>query len=259
MVEEGKTAIVMENGVFRIKEEVYMAGERELEKREASPLREIAEEVVRHEVKETTEHASVLEEPAEEPGTGGIGDLLPDEDTLDLSKVVSGEKGPATEEALTIDREKTNPLRLKRSGLDYDEFLSSYPRSFTLTTQMKSLVEVSRRVSAVSAGLLLKKVQGFSPDLTVGLSDKSVQSFVFQSNEPFSIGFLQTRKAVAIDKNPADIRFLSARFDPDDIRYMKRILIIPAVFRSQEAFLFLSFSSETDIAMNVMLSNLIVR
>src|SRR5208283_363810 len=170
MVEEGKSAIVMENGVFRIKEEVYTAGERAREAREESPLREIAEEVVRHEEKETAEKPSAAEPPAEEPGTGGIGDLLRDEDTLDLSKVISGEKGPAAEESLTIDREKTNPLRLKHNGLDYDEFLSSYPRSFSHTTQMKSLVEVSRRVSAVSAGLLLKKVQGFVPDLTVGLS-----------------------------------------------------------------------------------------
>jgi hypothetical protein len=124
---------------------------------------------------------------------------------------------------------------------------------------MKSLVEVSRRVSAVSAGLLMKKVQGFAPDLTVGLSDKSVQTFVFVPNEPFTAQFLQTRKAVAIDRNPADVRLLSTRFDQDDIRYMKRILFIPAVFRSQEAFLFLSFSGETDISINVMLSKLIVR
>ena len=124
---------------------------------------------------------------------------------------------------------------------------------------MKSLVEVSRRVSAVSAGILIKKVQGFSPDLTVGLSDKSVQTLVFSATEPFAAEFLQTRKAVTINKNPADVRFLSSRIDLEDIRYMKRILFIPAVFRSQDAFLFFSFSGETDIAINVMLSKLIVR
>jgi hypothetical protein len=260
LVEEGKSAIVMEDGVFRIKEEVYMAGDRAREKREEGSLREIAEKVVRHEEKSGAGQPSPAEEPpTEEPGTGGIGELLRDEDTLDLSKVVSGEKGAAPEEALTIDREKTNPLNLKRNGLDYDEFLASYPRSFTHTTQMKSLVEVSRRVSAVSAGLLIKKVQGFSPDLTVGLSDKSIQTLVFSATEAFAAEFLQKRKAVTIDKNPADVRFLSSRIDLEDLRYMRRILFIPAVFRSQDAFLFLSFSGETDIAMNVMLSKLIVR
>jgi hypothetical protein len=258
LVEEGKSAIVMEDGVFRIKEEVYMAGERARALREGSHLREIAEEVVRHDEKEGAE-PSAPAQPAEEPGTGGIGDLLRDEDILDLSKVVSGEKGAAPEEALTVDREKTNPLKLKRTGLDYDEFLSSYPRSFTHTTQMKSLVEVSRRVSAVSACLIIKKVQVFSPDLTVGLSDKSVRALVFETQEPFAAEFLQTRKAVTINRNPAEVRFLGTRFDQEDLRYMKRVLFIPAVFRSQEAFLFLSFSGETDIAMNVILSKLIVR
>jgi hypothetical protein len=257
LVEEGKSAIVMEDGVFRIKEEVYQAGERVREKREENALREIAQEVVRRE-KESAEHPPAAE-PAEEPGTAGIGDLLRDEDTLDLSKVLSGEKGPVAEEALSLDREKSNPLRLKRNGLDYDEFLSSYPRSFTHTIQMKSLVEVSRRVSAVSAGIMLKKIQGFAPDLTVGLSDKSIQNCVFASNEPFTSDFLQARKAVAIDKNPSEVRFLRSRFDQEDIRYMKRILFIPVVFRGQEAYLFLSFSGETDITINVMLSKLIVR
>jgi hypothetical protein len=259
LLEESKSAIVMEGGIFRIKEEVYTAGERAREKGEGSPLRELAEEVVRHEVKAGDGPQRDHAPPAEEPRTSGIGDLLRDEDTLDLSKVITGEKTPSPEEALTIVREKTNPLKLKRTGLDYDEFLSSYPRSFTHTTQMKSLVELSRRVSAVSACLLIKKVQGFSPDLTVGLSDKSVKALVFTAKEPFAAEFLQTRKAVTINRNLADIRFLNTRFDEEDIRYMRRVLFIPAVFRSQDAFLFLSFSSETDIAMNVMLSKLIVR
>ncbi len=234
MVEEGKSAIVMENGVFRIKEEVYQAGQKVRENREESSLREIAKEVVQHEGKKTVEEPTAEAPSVDEPGTGGIGDLLRDEDTLDLSKVVTGEKGAAVEESLAVDREKTNPLRLKRNGLDYDEFLSSYPRSFSHTTQMKSLVEVSRRVSAVSAGLLLKRVQGFGPDLTVGLSDKSAQTFLFASNEAFAVEFLLPRKAVSIDKSPAEVRFLSDLFDQEDMRYMKRVLFIPAVFRGQE-------------------------
>jgi hypothetical protein len=124
---------------------------------------------------------------------------------------------------------------------------------------MKSLVEVSRRVSAVSAGLFLKKLDRYVPDLTIGLSEKTVKTCIFGPGDPISPGYLLSRKAVAIDRNPAEIRFLSAKFDQEDIRYMKRVLFVPAVFRSQEAYLLFSFSGETDISIDLILSKLIVR
>lgn len=259
MVEEGKSAIVMEGGVFRIKEEVYTAGEREGEKRGPDGLRELASEVVQGRVPAAALPPAGAAEMVEEAGIGGIGDLLRDEDVLDLSKVVSPEKSAPAEDLLSTDQEKTNPIHLKHNGLDYDAFLSSYPRSFTHTTQMKSLVEMSRRVSAVSAGLLLKKASGFMPDLTVGLGERSVQAFHFELREPFSTEFLQLRKAVVVNKNPSEIGTFSARFDGEDIRYMKRLAFMPAVFRGQEGYLFLSFTSETDITPNVILSKLIVK
>ena len=259
LVEEGRSAIVMENGVFRIKEEVYTAGEKVKKGQAESTLREIAHEVVHHEAEAAAPDTLRPGPIHEESGLGGIGDLIQDEDSIDLSKVVSVEKGAVSEQTLTVDREKTNPIQLKRNGLDYDEFLSSYPRSFTHTTQMKSLVEVSRRVSAVSAGLFLKKIQGYAFDLTVGLGEKSVQNFHFDANEPFYSSILLARKAVALDKAPAEVRFLKGRLEQEDLRYMRRILFLPATFRGQEAYLFLSFTSETDIALNAILSKLIVQ
>ena len=143
-------------------------------------------------------------------------------------------------------------------GLDYDEFLASYPRSFTHTVQMKSLVEVSRRVSAVSGSVLLKKVEGYASDLTVGMNEKTVQSFKFDIADPFYSLLLLSRKAVVFEKDPSDVHLLRSRFDQEDLRYMKRVLFIPSIFRGQEAYLFLSFSGETEIAIDSILSKLIV-
>ena len=257
MIEDGKSAIVMENGVFRIKEDVYSSTDRPREIHADPALRELAQEVVHY-----GEAAAVTPEPtaggAEEQSLGGIGDLMKDEDAMDLSKVIAADKGPVPEAALTIDKEKTNPIHLKRNGIDYDEFLANYPRSFTHTVQMKSLVEVSRRVSAVSGGVLLKKVEGYASDLSVGMSEKTVQTFKFGvSDALYSLLFLP-RKAIVFQKNPSDVQTLRSRFDQDDLRYMKRVLFIPAIFRGQEAYLFLSFSGETEIAIDSILSKLIV-
>ena len=193
----------MENGVFRIKDEMYSSGEKARDARANGGLREIVEEVVGRE--KLQEAAGVGEPPLDDMTLGGIGDLLQDEDSVDLSKVVSQEKEVAREEALTQDHEKKNPLRLKRNGLDYDEFLASYPRSFSNTTQMKSLVEMSRRVSAVSAGLFVKKTGGYVPDLTIGISEKSLPTIAFNTDEPFHTMLLAPRKAIVIDRNPSEI------------------------------------------------------
>jgi hypothetical protein len=91
------------------------------------------------------------------------------------------------------------------------------------------------------------------------LSEKSVLACTFGPRDPLSSTFLLARKAVAIDKNPSEIRFLAIRFDQEDIRYMKRILFVPAVFRNMDAYLMLSFSGETDISIESILSKLIVR
>ena len=50
LLEEGKSAIVMEDGLFRIKEEVYTAGNKASENRDEDKLRQIVEEVVKHEM-----------------------------------------------------------------------------------------------------------------------------------------------------------------------------------------------------------------
>ncbi len=255
MVDDADGAIVMENGVFRIKQEVYTAPEKSKQGRAEQDLREIVAEVMQNE----TAEPSTPPAASDDQHTGGIGDLLRDEDTLDLSKVISADKLPEAEEVFSPDREKSVPLRLKRNGIDYDEFLATYPRSFTHTTQMKSLVEVSRRVSAVSAGVFLKKLQQYAMDLTVGLSDKSIPLLHFDSPDAFFSSFLSSRKAVAINKNPAEVRFLKKLFEEDDLRYMRHMLFLPAIFRGQEAYLCLSFSSETEIAPGVLLSKLLVQ
>ncbi len=249
LVDEVKSAIVIEDGVFRIKEEVYSAGEKGKE----GKLKDLAEEVIRHEKRDET-----ATEGKEEGALSGIGDLIRDEEAMDLAKVVGTGRESEREETPTLDKEKSWVLHLKRNGIDYDEFLSEYPRSFTHTAQMKSLVEISRRVSAVGAGILMKKVDGYAPDLTIGASEKTIQLFRFPAGDPLT-ALLDGRKTVSVDRALAEIRSLKMKVDADDLRFMKRLLLLPATFRGQEAYMFFLFSSDTDVSLDSVFSGLKVR
>jgi hypothetical protein len=260
LLEEGKSAIVMEDGLFRIKEEVYTAGSKTSENRDEEKLRQIVEEVVKHEMEGELHDVRAADvKSAGGAGLSGIGDLISAEDSLDLSGDVLRDKEAAAEQAQPVQQDSAAPIRLKRNGLDYDEFLSSYPRSFTNTTQMKTLVELSRRVSAVSAGVFIRKIQTYELDLTVGLSERTVRTLTFSSGEPVYKSLLAARKAFAVNKNSADAPFLMGKIDPEDLKYMKRVLLFPANFRGQEAYLLLSFAGETEIAIGPMLAKLVVR
>jgi hypothetical protein len=269
IVEEARSSIVMEDGVFRIKEEVYTASEQPKERpgrpgRTGAGLRELAEQVVRHGSVPAKRAAAAPATPvapvetADQSAPGSIGDLLSDEDSLDLSNMVSQDK-EVLEGPLPMDQERRNPVHLKRNGLDYDAFLSSYPRSFTMTTQMKSLVELSRRVAAVSAVILLKKVRGYSPDLTVGVNEKTIRLLTFNSAEAIFAELLVPRKAVLVDRSPAESKIFKTKYDAEDLKYTKRVALLPATFRGQEAYLLFSFSSETGITINSLLSRLLVQ
>ena len=138
-------------------------------------------------------------------------------------------------------------------------FLPSYPRAVTHTQQMKSLVEISRRVAAVSAGLLGKGSGGFTLDLSVGLSEKSRQRLRLDAVDPLCRLIFADRKTVAMNRNPAELGLWRNLIDVEDMKYMKRILLFPALFRSQEAYLLLAFAADQDIALNGIVSKLLLR
>jgi hypothetical protein len=258
LVEAGRSAIVMEDGVFRIKKELYTSPEKA---REASPtsrnLREIADEAVHG--KRNAEGAPPGTSGGAGEDSGGIRDLIRDEDAFDLSKVLSPEREGAAEAPIAMEPEQTIPLRLKRTGIDFDEFLSAYPRSLSHTTLMKSLVEVSRRVSAVAAVLFLKRTGGYLPDITIGVTEGTAKDLRFTVDEPFARLFLDPRLALTINQSVAETRSLRPRVDPEDHRYMKRILLLPASYRGQEAYLLLSLAIEGSIGMEALLKNLLVQ
>ncbi len=249
IVDETKAAIVMEDGVFRIKEDIYQMSDTAKQ----GKLKELAEDVLRHERGEEP----VLESESAN-GFSGIGDLIGEEEAIDLAKLAGVERDTVSEESLNLDREKSWTVHFKKNGVDYDDFLSNYPRSFTHTSQMKSLVEVSRRVSAVGAGLLLKKSDGFIPDIAVGANEKTLSSFRFPAHHAFYTRLSQ-RSAYVFNRSISEIRFIKGKIDDEDIRYMKRLLFIPAIFRSQDAYLYFLFSSDIEVHLEAVFSSLQVQ
>ena len=134
LVAEARTSVVMENGVYRIKEELRAeaaAAGREL--RGSKGLKALAEEAL----------AAGTEAPAEEES--GISELLGGDLGVDLAAELQGARYKGREVRLP-DRKKVKKIRFYGDGLDYDQFLSQFADGASDTGILKSLVEISRKI-----------------------------------------------------------------------------------------------------------------
>jgi hypothetical protein len=244
LVAEARTSVVMENGVYRIKEELRApegsAAGREL--RGSKGLKALAEEAL----------AAGTEASAEaEPG---ISELLGGDLGVDLAAELQGARSKGREARLP-DRKKVKKIRFYGDGLDYDQFLSQFADGASDTGILKSLVEISRKIKAVSATILQQKGKSFSSTLRVGLMDKP-ETIRFAAGEPFYERFLKERQAVLILERPSRVRGLVGKFHPEDLKYMQGALFLPAVFQRVRAFLFLGLPSRKDLELKEIIGKL---
>jgi len=107
----------------------------------------------------------------------------------------------------------------------------------------------------VSAGILLRKSEGYVPDLAIGSNEKTLQSFRFPARDPF-FERLNSRSSFIINRAISELKFLRGKIDEEDLRYMKRLIFIPAIYRSQDAYVYFLFSVDVDLGIESLFSSL---
>ncbi len=226
-VEEQRSSVVMEDGVYRIREELYQ------DHREPPAVRA---------------EPSPSEKKSGEAASSGIGELFGLDGGLDLQEALGGrpaggEPDGSGQVAPSLrGRVRSKRLYLGPHGLDLDAFLVQFGASPSYAAQMKALADVSGSVQAVSAAILRQAGPAYTPELTIGLMDSSIRSLRFQENEPFYREFLGAPHALLINYEIGRIRAVCRKLNPEDLRYMSGALFLPVLFQSQPAILFMAFS-----------------
>ena len=223
-IQELRTSVVMENGVYRVKEEVRLAKGSAA----ASPgrgLMALAE--------------AALSTGGEEES--GIGALLGTGSGVDLSDEL---RSPAVRGRFLSYAELRQAKRINfANGLDYDQFLTQFRVGASETGHLKSLVEISRKLKAVNAALLVKTGDAYVSRLRIGLLERPAR-ILFSAGEAFYDRFLSPRQAVLLNERPQAIPSLAARFNPEDLKYMQMALFLPAIYQKTEAVLFLGLATK---------------
>ena len=224
LIMEQRTSVVMENGVYRIKDEI-ITGAAAGKSRRRRGLKALAE--------------ASLSKPLVETGgfESGIGVLLGEDSILDLENEI----GQIRERSVKIDY--TSPGKVKKiqffeDGLDYDGYLKGFRRGKTETDKLRSLVELSGKLKAVSAAIFSKENGKYCLKLKVGLHDPGFE-IVFTPDEPFVKMFVEPRQTVIISEKMEKVKALAKKLHPEDLKYIQGAIVLPAVFGNQESFLLL--------------------
>jgi hypothetical protein len=239
IIMEQRSSVVMEDGVYRIKDEIVAGAEGKPRRRGLMALA-----------------AASLSEPAKSTGglESGIGALLGDESILDLETEIGQIRERSTEIDYAALR-KTKNIHFFEDGLDYDEYLKSFRGGKTETDRLRSLVELSGKLKAVNAAIFSKDDGKYELVLKVGLNDPGFEVY-FTSEEPFVDMFVRTRRTVYIGENIEKIKALAKKMHPDDLKYMQAALIFPAVFRGRKSFVLLGLPVRWDLDIEDIITRL---
>jgi hypothetical protein len=239
IIMEQRSSVVIEDGAYRIKEELAAGADDRARRRGLMALAEAA-------LVEPVKVAAAKE--------SGIGALLGDESILDLETEL-GQIGERSTELDYISPRKTKNIHFFEDGLDFDEYLKAFRGGKTETDRLRSLVELSGKLKAVNAALFYKDNDKYSMVLKVGLNDPGFDVY-FTPDEPFIRMFVETHQTVIIGENIEKIKALSKKMHPEDLKYTQSALIFPAIFRGAEAFLILGLPVLWDLNIEDIITRL---
>jgi hypothetical protein len=229
IIMEQRSSVVMENGVYRIKEEI-IAGAEGKGRRGLMALAE----------------ASLEERGKSNAGLeSGIGALLGDESIVDLETEIGQIQQTSAEIGYTSPT-KSRKIQFFEDGLDYDGYLKSFRGGKTETDRLRSLVELSGKLKAVNAAVFGKSDGKYSLELKVGLNDPGFE-VSFAPDEPFVQMFIASRQTVILGENIEKIKALSKKIHPEDLKYMQSAIILPVVYDNRESFLLLGLPVLRDL------------
>jgi hypothetical protein len=239
IIMEQRSSVVMEDGVYRIKDEIVSGAEGKPRRRGLMALAEASRA-----------------EPAKAAGSleSGIGALLGDESILDLETEIGQIRERSTEIDYAALR-KTKSIHFFEDGLDYDEYLNGFRAGKTETDRLRSLVELSGKLKAVNAAIFSKDNGKYALVLKIGLNDPGFEVF-FTPGEPFIEMFVKPRHTVYIGDNIEKIKALAKKLHPEDLKYMQAAFIFPAVFHGHESFLLLGLPVLWDLDIEDIITRL---
>ena len=137
-------------------------------------------------------------------------------------------------------------LRFTGKGISVPGFGSEAADHDAEARQVKLLVEISRRIQAVSAAVIAGSGRRCSLRLSIGITDAGKERMVFDGKETLVRRFLAQRMALIVNEELDGIAPLAQKLTAEDLRFMKRAAFVPLDCGDEVATLFFAFPGDRD-------------
>ena len=119
-----------------------------------------------------------------------------------------------------------------------------------------ALVDISKRIGAVSVALLVREKDAFTSELSLGLGDASVENLRFDLNDPLTRNYFIQKKTLLINDELGRVTQLKTRFTQEDLKYLKKGVFFPSHYKNRDAVLFFGFGRNEDLNIDTILYRL---
>jgi hypothetical protein len=164
--------------------------------------------------------------------------------------------GAPKEARIRVELNNEKVIPVSTVGFDFDGYIKQFKDPEKQRTQFMALVDISKRIEAVSVAVLVKEQDAFTPQLTLGLGEESAKKLKFGLDDPLVKSYFKQKKTLLINEEIGKITQLKGRFTSNDLKYIKKAVFFPSHYRNRDAVLFFGFACDEDLRIDSILNRL---
>jgi hypothetical protein len=233
--------VIFDNGIYRIKEELY-------NKQQAKP--------VRKGLKALAEAVLTAERTKEEKGVVGIEHLIKIDESL---SDFAADSGVGKTEPGKIFSRAVKRMPFTDTGLDMDEYFRQYNSGTGDKASVQAFGRLLKKMKSVCAAILTGRGNTYEVSFSIGLDDESKNAFMLPVDSPFVVNYLEPRMVLYIKQPLNGIHVFDDKLSKQDKKYVKHAILFPARFAGQNAYLFFGLTGRQEKKITEILKDIDVQ
>ncbi|MBN1799113.1 MAG: hypothetical protein JW822_11080 [Spirochaetales bacterium] len=224
LFEQSSANVIFDQGVYRIKEELYNTAEKKIKHR---GLRALAETILDTEKKKQDNEVI------------GIDHIIKIDESFSDFTTESDSKDTPVKTVFSSARKRMPFIDL---GLDLDGYIKQFDTFADEKVSVHAFGDLLKKLKSVCAAVLNVEGNAYKVTLSIGINEESKSSFEFALDSVFVGNYLDKRQVIYLDKPIADINMFDGRLVALDMKYIKYAVFLPARYQDKKAYLFIGFS-----------------
>jgi hypothetical protein len=223
-IKEDSNSIIFNNGIYKISENAY---KKEPSTKKIKGLKALAQ--------------SLLNENRN--GIYSIDELYKNQSIMDESQQIRINEKALIKKKIEI---KKPELLFCDRGFNIDQYVEAISFQITDKVIIYAIGELIKKIKAVSAVLFVED-NGLKPSIAIGLTNRSINSFIISGSEQLFQKYLKEKNIIVIHNIFQQVTLFSKKISKDDLKFINSAIFIPAIIYNKDSYLFFGLSDDKAI------------